>query len=84
MTNRKLSNTEVAEALGMHHSYVSRMRTGERLASIGTISRISQVYGVPTSELVAAVVAAEAGDPTSWVELLDRAFVEQPKKQLLA
>lgn len=82
MTDRKLSNTEVAEALGMHHSYVSRMRAGERLASIGTISRISQVYGVPTSELVAAVVAAEAGDTAPWIALLDRAFVAQPKKQL--
>lgn len=77
---RKLTNTEVADRLGVHHSYVSRMRSGERLASVSMLSRISEEYGVPVEELVAAARATvDTGDSSKWVELLDRAFTsDQP------
>lgn len=74
-TTRKLTNVEVARKLGMHHSYVSRLRTGDRVASIPTLIAISDVYDVPIGRLTRAASKAAKGDPGDWVDLLNDALV---------
>lgn len=72
---RRLTNTEVAQRLGVHHSYVSRLRSGDRVASIPTLIAISDLYDVPVGKLARAASRANKGDTREWVELLDGILV---------
>lgn len=62
------------------------MRVGQRIASLGTLHLIAQVYGpqqapdVDNAELLlaglllAAASQADQGDPSEWISLLERIF----------
>lgn len=70
----KLSNSEVGHALGMSHSSVSRMRTGERVASVDVLERIITEYNADPEALLRAAAAATRGDTQEWVDLLGELF----------
>lgn len=70
----RLSNVEIADTLNLSQSTVSRMRTGERIASIETLQAICEHYGVEPATLMAAASKAGQGDVTEWVEILSHAF----------
>lgn len=48
------TNTEFARRVGVHFTMASRMRNGQRLPSVRTLSRISSAYGVPVEQLIKA------------------------------
>lgn len=79
-TKTRLTNQEVAERLDLAHSTVSRIRRGDRATSVEVIHRISQEFGVPTDELVAAASSAHRGDKYPWIRLMEKTFgpVAQP------
>lgn len=70
----KLSNAEVGLALGMSHSSISRMRTGERIASIEALEKIGTEYHADPAELLSAAAEAGRGNKRPWVDLLERLF----------
>lgn len=79
----RLGNAEVARTLGMSHSSVSRMRTGERVASPTTLQQLVTEYSGDPEVLVRAAAKAAAGDTAEWVEYLDeilRDDVEDPEE----
>lgn len=53
MTER-LSNAELGAKLGVSHATVSRIRSGNRLPSIGVMSRISELTGWSIDDQVVA------------------------------
>jgi len=65
------TNTEIGARLGLAHSTVSRMRTGERVGSIRTLQRISREYNLPLEEVVDAANKALEGNNADWVRLMD-------------
>lgn len=70
----RLPNSEVAQALDMNHSSVSRMRAGRRVASVETLQRIVKEYNADPAELMAAATKASHGETDEWVQLLNRLF----------
>lgn len=70
----KLSNVDVAAALHLSQSTVSRMRAGHRLASLETLQTIAREYGVDSSLLLSAAAKASQGQRDDWIALLDRIF----------
>jgi transcriptional regulator with XRE-family HTH domain len=49
---RKLTQVEVAEALGKHQSYVAKCESGERRIDIVELAEFARVYGKPLSYFV--------------------------------
>lgn len=45
-----VTNTEVAERIGLDHSMVSRIRGGQRIPSFDSMAVIETSYGWPLSE----------------------------------
>lgn len=72
---RSLTNQEVADRLGLHHSYVSRMRSGQRVASRSVLVSISNEFDIPVVALLAAAESAASGNPKEWRKLLELGFV---------
>lgn len=64
------TNTEIAEKLGLAHSTVSRMRTGERVGSVRTLRRLSREFDLPLDRVMSSAGAALEGDKKEWVELM--------------
>lgn len=49
-----ITNTQIAEDIGLTHSGVSRIRSGDRLPSISVMAKIADVYGwSPDSQMAA-------------------------------
>lgn len=67
------TNADLGKVLGLTHSAVSRMRSGERIGSIETLSRLAAAARVPLEDVVVASRAARAGDLTDWTRILDAA-----------
>lgn len=67
------TNRDVAERLGLTHSGVSRLRTGDRLASVPTMSRIEAVYGWSIQDQVEARAAGK------YAEQLEAVLAKGPK-----
>lgn len=63
------TNTEIGARLGLAHSTVSRMRTGERVGSVRTLRRISREYGIELDRVMSAADKALDGDTADWVAL---------------
>lgn len=72
-----LSNSEIAGALGMSHSSVSRMRSGRRIASIETLQALVEVYDADPRRLLAAAAKAQAGDAKDWLGILEGLFGDE-------
>lgn len=70
----KLSNVDVAAALNLSQSTVSRMRAGHRLASLETLQTIARQYNVDSSLLLSAAAKASQGQRGDWIALLDEIF----------
>lgn len=70
----RLSNIEIATALNLSQSTVSRMRSGQRLASLETLQLIAQQYSVEPSILLAAAAKASQGDRSEWIKVLNQIF----------
>lgn len=54
MTAAAVSNAQVGKAIGMSHSGVSRIRSGDRLPSVERMVKIAQVYAWPVDDQVKA------------------------------
>lgn len=66
----------------MSHSSVSRMRSGQRVASIDVLELITENYEVDAEALLHAAAAATRGDLQDWCQLLDGAFRDdQPDEE---
>lgn len=72
-----LSNSEIASALGMSHSSVSRMRSGARVASVETLQKLVEVYDADPRAILASAAKAVDGDPGPWRETLRGLFGEE-------
>lgn len=51
---KRLSNAEFGQLIGVSHSMASRIKSGDRLPSVGTLSRIHEVLDIPLDTLVLA------------------------------
>lgn len=47
-----LSQAEVAEKLGKHQSYISKVESGERRLDVIEVKKIAAVYKIDVSELI--------------------------------
>lgn len=72
------TNTEIAGRLGLAHSTVSRMRTGERVGSVRTLRRISKEFGIPLERVMSSAGEALDGDSTNWVKLMAELIQDEP------
>ena len=59
-TQRRMTLTGVADTTGISKSTLSRLETGQRRPTLELLLALSQAYGVPLDDLVAA---PEVGDP---------------------
>ncbi len=72
-----LTNGQVAEALGLSESGVSRLRSGDRLPSLEVMQKIETVYGWSVQ---GQSNARQAGDWTgAFVKVLDAVAEEQAR-----
>lgn len=46
-----MTNDAFAQALGIHFSYASRLRSGQRLPSVELLYKISKHFDIPLEEL---------------------------------
>ena len=65
------TNTEFARKVGVHFTMASRMRNGQRLPSVKTLTKISTEYEIPLATLIEAY-GAGAGSFSAL--LRDRVF----------
>ena len=72
------TNTEIAEKLGLAHSTVSRMRTGERVGSVRTLRRLSREFDLDLDRVMAAAGQALDGDKGDWVKLMAEVVDDEP------
>jgi len=49
-----VTNATLGERIGVSHSMVSRLLSGDRLPSVPTMARISEYFGRPLAEVVLA------------------------------
>lgn len=75
-TTRPMSNQEVATRIGLTHTGVSRLRSGSRVASMGTMLKIHEVFRVPVAKLMDTANELRAnGNRDPWCDLLRETFV---------
>jgi transcriptional regulator with XRE-family HTH domain len=72
---KPVSNSEFAAAIGCHYTMVSRLRSGDRLPSVGQLAKIIEVYGLDPAEAIAAV---NAGKKAFSKYLIDNVFTAGP------
>ena len=72
-----LSNSEIASALGLSHSGVSRMRSGARVASVDTLQKLVTLYDADPRALLQAAAKAADGDAEPWRALLRELFGDE-------
>ena len=53
-TSTRLSNVELGRLIGLDHSSASRLRRGERGASVAVMVKIEELFGWPVREQFAA------------------------------
>lgn len=58
-TRAQVTNQRVAEDLGLTHSAVSRIRSGDRLPSINLVRKIAAVLAWPVEDQIATLDPAE-------------------------
>lgn len=51
-TKKKMSQGDIARALGVHRAYVSGIETGKRNPTLATIEKLANALGVSASELL--------------------------------
>lgn len=56
-TRSSMSNPQVADLLGVHYTYVSRLRSGRRLPSISTMAKIKELFDWDYESQVKAVLS---------------------------
>lgn len=49
---KKMSQGDIARALGVHRAYVSGIETGKRNPTLATIEKLANALGVSASELL--------------------------------
>lgn len=52
MKRLKVTQPELAERAGVTQSYISQICSGKKIPTIGTLRRICDALGIPTSELI--------------------------------
>ena len=65
------TNADLGRALGLSHSTVSRMRTGQRTGSLPTLRRLAALSGKSLEAVADAAIAARDGDTAEWTKILD-------------
>lgn len=50
---RRMTQEEVAEKLGLHNSYIGLLERGERIPSLITLEKIAKFFGVKPVDLIA-------------------------------
>ena len=69
---RRLTNQEVGNRIGLTHTAVSRIRSGQRRSSVSTIHAIAEAFGGDVELLVRY---SSEPSPDHWVEYLERLMV---------
>lgn len=77
-----LSNSEVASALGLSHSSVSRMRAGSRVASVETLQKLVSTYDADPRALLDAAAKAAEGNTEPWRKMLVGLFGSATEEDL--
>lgn len=67
----QVTNQKVADELGITHSAVSRIRSGDRLPSLQLVRRINHVYGWSVEEQISDL------DPHRYAEAFERLLVRR-------
>ena len=49
---RKMTQEEVAEKLGLHNSYIGLLERGERIPSLITLEKVARHFGIKASDLI--------------------------------
>lgn len=70
-TRAQVTNQRVADDLGVTHSMISRIRSGDRLPSLQLVRRISGALGWPVEDQVASL------DPVKYAEEFERLLVKR-------
>ena len=70
MHTKLATNTDIAARIGLAHSTVSRMRTGELVGSVRTLRRIAREFDIPLERVMSAAGSALDGDKGDWVALM--------------
>ena len=50
--DRKMTQEELADKLGLHNSYIGLLERGERIPSLLTLDKIARYFGVKPSDLI--------------------------------
>lgn len=74
-----LSQTEVAEKVGLSKSYVSEMESGEKKVSLAVLEKYSATFDIPVSSLMLFAERAEQGGRSDSV----RAYVAEKAVKML-
>ena len=67
---KKLSQEQLAELAGCHHTYIGQIERGEKNATIETLSRIMKALNVPLSQLFNFIDERDNADQTNYALLL--------------
>lgn len=76
-----MTQTQLAERCGMSTTAVCSLETGRTYPPKGTIEKLCEVFGIPTSYLLIATL--EEGDFPEEKRVLYRAQLEPLRKELL-
>lgn len=60
----KMQQSELAEATGLHKSYISLLESGKRIPSTETLERLARALDIPSS--LFHLLGAEAEDLRAW------------------
>lgn len=70
-TRATVTNQRVAEELGITHSMVSRIRSGDRLPSINLVRQIADKFGWPVSKQI------EDLDPKRYADAFEAVLIRR-------
>ena len=67
------TNKQLGEALGLSHSTISRMRTGQRTGSTITLQRLADLTETPVEKVIKAASAARGDNTRAWLAIMKKA-----------
>jgi transcriptional regulator with XRE-family HTH domain len=73
--DKAVSNADFGRRVGVHYTFASRLRNGQRIPSVETISAIRAAFNLDAATTVAMMDAAAQGAPTFGEWLNSTLFV---------
>lgn len=71
MDRSPVTNQRVGEDLGVSHSMISRIRSGDRLPSLALVRRISVAFGWPIDDQISSL------DPKVYAEAFEAMLLKR-------